>query len=262
MIFYFSGTGNTRWIAEQMGKRCNLPVRRITDSIDKSEVLATELGGKRVLGLAFPIYGWTIPTVAVEFLRNLPQAETGSSYYVFSLLSCGDDVGRTHLYLAKLLAEKGYRLDAVWSFSMPNTYIALPFFDVDSKELALQKVEATRQKLMQVAEAVQSQASGVVDVVPGVFARLKSGFLRWFFYRFWVGSHLFDTNANCTACKRCEKACPMHNIRVEHAQKGPQWGARCTFCLACYHVCPEGNIKVRPCGTGKGRHTQFLDTYI
>lgn len=262
MIYYFSGTGNTRWIAEQMGQLCGLPVRRITDCVSEAEVVATEQGDKQVLGMAFPIYGWTLPAVAMDFIRRLPRAEEGKSYYVFALLSCGDDIGRTNLYLAKLLAEKGYRLDAVWSFSMPNTYIALPFFDVDSEELVKQKVEATRLKLVQAAKVVQVRKSGVVDVVPGAFARLKSGFLRWFFYRFWVGAHLFATNERCTACKRCEKACPMHNVKVEQAKIGPKWGEHCTFCLACYHVCPESNIHVRPAGANKGRHTQFLDTYI
>ena len=100
---------------------------------------------------------------------TIARAEEGKSYYVFALLSCGDDIGRTDLYLAKLLAEKGYRLDAVWSFSMPNTYIALPFFDVDSEDLAKQKVEATRLKLVQAAQAVQVRKSGVVDVIPRRF---------------------------------------------------------------------------------------------
>ena len=59
MIYYFSGTGNTRWIAEQMGQLCGLPVKRITDCISEAEVVATEQGDKQVLGMAFPIYGWT-----------------------------------------------------------------------------------------------------------------------------------------------------------------------------------------------------------
>lgn len=99
----------------------------------------------------------------MDFIRRLPRAEKGKSYYVFALLSCGDDIGRTDLYWAKLLAEKGYRLDAVWSFSIPNTYIALPFFDVDSEALAKQKVEATRLKLVQAARTVQARKSGVVE---------------------------------------------------------------------------------------------------
>lgn len=54
----------------------------------------------------------------------------------------------------------------------------------------------------------------------------------------------------------------MHNVKVEQAKIGPKWGEHCTFCLACYHFCPESNIHVRPGGANKGRHTQFLDTYI
>ena len=192
----------------------------------------------------------------------MPRAEKGKSYYVFALLSCGDDIGRTDLYWAKLLAEKRLSPRCRLVIFYANTYIALPFFDVDSEALAKQKVEATRLKLVQAARAVQARKSGVVEGVPGAFARLKSGFLRWFFYLFSVGPHLFATNGRCIACKRCEKACPMHNVKVEQAKIGSKWGEHCTFCLACYHVCPESNIHVRPGGANKGRHTQFLDTYI
>ena len=73
MILYFSGTGNTRWIAEQMGKCCDLPVRRITDSIDKSEVLATELGGKQILGLAFLFTGGQFPQRLWSFSAIYPK---------------------------------------------------------------------------------------------------------------------------------------------------------------------------------------------
>ena len=158
-----------------------------------------------------------------------------------------------------LLAEKGYELSAVWSFSMPNTYIGLPFFDVDNEELAARKIKSTQEKLPRVAQQILCREKGVVDVVPGSFSRWKSGWLRQFFYRFWVGPKIFSTRHRCTACKRCEKVCPLHNIKVERPETGPKWGQQCTFCLACYHVCPISNILVGPSRTCKGRYTHFLE---
>ena len=132
MIYYFSGTGNTRWVAEQVSRACGLALRNVADCLDDVATPERNLWTEGILGLAFPIYGWTIPKVAEAFIRSLPRAEAQGAYYVFALLICGDDIGRAHERLAMLLAVKGYELSAVWSFSMPNTYIGLPFFDVDS----------------------------------------------------------------------------------------------------------------------------------
>ena len=259
MIYYFSGTGNTRWVAEQVSRACGLALRNVADCLGDVATPEINLWTEGILGLAFPIYGWTIPKVAEAFIRSLPRAEVPGTYYVFALLICGDDIGRAHEHLAMLLAEKGYELSAVWSFSMPNTYIGLPFFDVDNEELAARKIKSTQEKLPRVAQQILCREKGVVDVVPGSFSRWKSGWLRQFFYRFWVGPKMFSTRHRCTACKRCEKVCPLHNIKVERPETGPKWGQQCTFCLACYHVCPISNILVGPSRTCKGRYTHFLE---
>ena len=157
MIYYFSGTGNTRWVAEQMSRACGLALRNVADCLDDVATPEVNL--------------WTIPKVAEAFIRSLPRAKAPGTYYVFALLTCGDDIGRAHEHLAMLLAEKGYELSAVWSFSMPNTYIGLPFFDVDNEELAARKIKSTQEKLPRVAQQILCREKGVVDVVPGSFSR-------------------------------------------------------------------------------------------
>ena len=56
MIFYFTGVGNSKWIAELLSKKLNEPVVSINDII-KSEVKSYEYTAKadeRIL-LVFPI---------------------------------------------------------------------------------------------------------------------------------------------------------------------------------------------------------------
>lgn len=154
MIYYFSCTSNTRWVAEQVSRACGLALRNVADCLGDVATPEVNLWTEGILGLAFPIYGWTIPKVAEVFIRSLPRAEVPGTYYVFALLTCGDDIGRAHERLAMLLAEKGYELSAVWSFSMPNTYIGLPFFDVDNEGLAARKIKSTQEKLPRVAQQI------------------------------------------------------------------------------------------------------------
>ena len=86
MIYYFSGTGNTRWVAEQVSRACGLALRNVADCLDDVATPEVNLWTEGILGLAFPIYGWTIPKVAEAFIRSLPRAEVPGTYYVFALL--------------------------------------------------------------------------------------------------------------------------------------------------------------------------------
>ena len=70
MIYYFSGTGNTRWVAEQVSRACGLALRNVADCLDDVATPEGNLWTEGILGLAFPIYGWTIPKVAEALSRS------------------------------------------------------------------------------------------------------------------------------------------------------------------------------------------------
>lgn len=262
MIYYFSGTGNSRFVADALSRSTRLPAVDMRTLRKKGGMDFRRIDKSEVLGLIFPVYGWTFPNLCRTFLQELPILSSSDNCYVFVVLTCGDDVGRTDIELRALLARRGYTIAAIWSIAMPNTYIGLPFFDVDRQTVVTKKISKATIKLKEIAASVCARSAGVVDVLPGAFSRLKSGLFRRFFYRFWVGPQLFFTNGHCTGCRRCERVCPLDNVRLRHAEREPEWGRRCTFCLACYHVCPVDNICVRPFGRGKGRHDIFLHQYL
>ena len=55
------------------------------------------------------------------------------------------------------------------------------------------------------------------------------------FNTFLMSPKPFHATEACIACKKCEKVCPVNNIKVTDR---PVWGDNCTQCLACYHICP------------------------
>ncbi len=261
MIYYFSGTGNTRRLATLLARQLDTEAIDIRQWLLSVEPLPLSFAADTSVGFAFPVYGWGLPLAVEAFLKRLPDCAEGASLHVFALLSCGDDIGHTHHQLRRLLAAKGYRLAAVWSLQMPNTYIALPFFNTDAEEVARKKIETSERALPRIARRIIERQTGVVEVVEGGMPGLKSGMIRRFFNRFLISPRLFHTDHRCIACHRCVRVCPLHNVSVPDAQSGPQWGNACTFCLACYHVCPKHNILVRPSGTlAKGRSARFLSS--
>ena len=224
MIYYFSGNGNSAHVAHQLARLTHDRARFIPRA-GKAETTAD------IFGLVFPIHAWGMPRAVEEFLRQL----------------------RTDRLLAHTLKQKGLPLDAAFSVRMPNTYVALPGFEVDSKELAQEKLAAVPERLAQIATAINGRARGVRDVVPGAIPWLKSKVLRPLFYRLFCGDHSFRTTEACNGCGRCAKVCPVRNIRL--SDQRPQWHGRCTDCLACFHHCPQRAIRYGRWTEGKGQWT-------
>ncbi|MBQ8888654.1 MAG: EFR1 family ferrodoxin, partial [Bacteroidaceae bacterium] len=85
----------------------------------------------------------------------------------------------------------------------------------------------------------------------GAVPFLKTYVIRPLFNAFLMSPKPFQATEACTACKRCEKKCPVHNIKVDGK---PQWGDRCTQCLACYHGCPVKAVQYGKRTKGKGQY--------
>ena len=133
MIFYFSGTGNSEWIANQLSKGQNEDLVFIPEAL-KNEALEFDLQKDEKIGFVFPIYSWAPPEIVLRFINRISLKEY-QNQYLFFVCSCGDDTGLTQQVLVKALNDKGLLCHAGFSVTMPNNYVLLPGFDVDTKEL-------------------------------------------------------------------------------------------------------------------------------
>lgn len=75
--------------------------------------------------------------------------------------------------------------------------------------------------------------------------------MRPFFNTFLMSPKPFYATEACIACKKCEKACPVNNIKVTDR---PVWGDNCTQCLACYHICPVHAVEYGKVTAKKGQY--------
>lgn len=229
MIYYFSGTGNSLHVARKLADALGEQLSPLVLSLHSGETLQGP-----AIGLVFPVYSWGIPNVVEEFVRHaiLPSAQEGSEPFLYAVMTCGDDVGYADEILETALGRK---LDAAFSVQMPNTYVCLPGFDVDSPEVCKEKLSKVDATVGEIATSVKERKK---------VRRLNRGKLPWtktYVIRPWFNRHLvtdkyFHVDASrCIACGRCSKSCPVGNIIVNEV---PQWQSHCTGCLACYHACP------------------------
>ena len=234
MIYCFSGTGNSQWVADKLQGLMN-------DDAD-------------MFGIIFPVYAWGIPKVVESYIKTHLQ-DIKSAKYVWAVMTCGDDMGYADTILAQLM---GRPLDAVFSVHMPNTYVCLPGFDVDKDEVATAKVQKTLQLLPSIAESIK-QRETKTEVCRGKMAWLKTYVLRPLFNRFLVTDKYFFTNKNCIQCKRCARTCPLGNITTDGKGNIVWKHENCTGCLRCYHRCPNHAIHFGKFTKNKGQKIHDFD---
>ena len=134
MIFYFSGTGNTKWAAEQLASATHDSLYYIPDELKKGTLEYTLQEGER-LGICFPTHGWQVPRIVRQFIRKATFTSplgkaTGRrisgngierEFYIYALTTCGDNMGHAMRILNKELGQKGLHTDAAFAIVMPES---------------------------------------------------------------------------------------------------------------------------------------------
>jgi ferredoxin len=251
MIYYFSGAGNSRYVARQLGEFLHEEVCHIGSPSPTVSPSATDV-------FVFPVYGWAPPQVILDFLKG-PYAENGNrpakTYFV---AVCGDDTGKTGDIFARSLHESvGMGPEGGFSVTMPNTYVCLPGFDVDDEGVERLKLGSVDARLKYIAEEIKAGVKmKKFDCHEGALPGLKTYVLGAFFRRFLMKPEKFRAMDTCVECGRCAKVCPLGNIRMK--DRRPEWGNRCAHCLACYHACPKHAVDYAGRTLDKGQFTHFL----
>ena len=145
MIFYFTGTGNTRWAAQQLAEATNDELLFIPEELGKGELHYTLKDGER-LGFCFPTHGWQPPRIVREFIRKAtftlqPSSVSPQTSYIYALTTCGDNMGYAMRIFDKELMQKGLHTDARFAIVMPESNVCFSFLHLDTNEKAIRKVE-------------------------------------------------------------------------------------------------------------------------
>lgn len=241
MILYYSGTGNSRFVAERLAQKLGEEVQNI-ESLTILNTLSPWGRTERGVGLVFPVYAWGVPHIVQTFIEQHLARLCDSNTYLYAVITCGDDVGFVDRELQQILRHTLQReADAIFSIQMTETYICLPGFDVDKEPVARKKVGKAMERLEQLAQRIK-QREATIDVYRGPIPHIYHYVLRPIFRRWLMTDRYFHVDASrCTGCGLCAKACPAHDIRLTDGL--PQWqNDTCEQCLRCLHHCPTRAI--------------------
>nr|WP_314683157.1 EFR1 family ferrodoxin [uncultured Prevotella sp.] len=271
MIFYFSGTGNSKWAAKTLALETGDTLVSIPEVI-KSDCSFT-LEKDEHVGFIFPIHGWRVPNIVKEFLTKLTIKTLGEDtshvkHYCFCLVTAGDTIGkameRFQQQLKNVAVGDALSLNAVCSLIMPESYVGLPGMDVDTKEKELEKKELASKQLKEFSNILKqhphkdsNQIWGWNQLIRGPIPSFFSGPVGGFFERFLITDKPFHVDSRrCVKCGICANVCPVGDIKGGLGYE-PEWlhNGKCLTCFSCYHHCPHHAIEF-------GKRTQKKGQYF
>ena len=257
MIFYFTGTGNTGFVASRLAEETGERLVSIASAVVKEEY-DYQLAADERIGFCFPIHGWRPPFIVRDFVKRL-HLDGYNGQFCYAFATCGDDVGLAFDYLRDDLQQVGVNLDSVYSVIMPETY-NFPFIDqIDTPETAQRKIADARKRLAAMIPGIVSRTRGEKNINKSRWPRTNSIMLGGFFLKHWVTDCKFtvDTTA-CIRCGKCQHVCPVGNIDCG-AGNPPEWqhNGLCTTCFSCYHHCPVHAIDFA--GRTRGKRQYYFN---
>lgn len=244
MILYFSGTGNSRFAAQLIGKDISDEVVSLNEQIKGriSEPLASE----RPFVIVCPVYAWRIPKVVNAFFQKAQFQGSRKAYFV---VTCGNGTGNAVEYARELCRDKGLEFMGLASVVMPENYVAL--YDAPGPEEAKASIQRAVPRLHEVARQISAESP--LPKEPVSFSdRFRSDAVNPIFYRAIVSAKGFYATDACIGCGKCAGLCPLNNIILENRR--PRWGKSCTHCMACIGGCPVGAIEYKNHTKGKQRY--------
>lgn len=244
MILYFSGTGNSRYVAERIGNAAGRETLDLFERIRSHD--CSPLYSDTPWVIVVPTYAWRIPRIVEKWLENTPLKGNQGIYFV---MTCGGDIGNAGAYLKKLCMTKKLEYLGTAGILMPENYIAM--FPVPDRREALDIIGRAEEKIQEAALKIKNGEHFPEAPVTGR-DRLVSGPVNVLFYPMFVHAGKFYAGDGCTSCGRCSQVCPLSNIRLEGGR--PVWGRDCTHCMACIARCPAKVIEYGKKTRGKERY--------
>lgn len=149
-IYYFSGTGNSLYVARELQQRILdstlVPIAALLNESSNAKVRVDEKDKKikttaETVGFVFPCHGLTIPIPVRLFLRNL---DLTTAEYLFAIATRGGTIFRGFSTIDKIINKQGKCLHASFIINMGMNDPKLKSFTVPTSE-ELKEIEMSVQ---------------------------------------------------------------------------------------------------------------------
>ena len=226
MVFYFTATGNSLYVAKQLEAR---PIS-IPQAIHRESLTFRD----KTIGIVCPVYGHEVPPMVREFLQKA-RFETD---YFYLLLTYGNRHGGAAELAEKRLESCGISPAYINTVLMVDNF--LPAFDMNEQRTLDKNVEGQLGAIKEDIAQRRRFVSPVTDADRAAHQEFLSRSStppeeRW--------KNIYRVTGACIGCGICQKVCPSGCWEVSGgtARYRPE-GCQC--CMACIHACPQKAIRM------------------
>ena len=251
MILYFSATGNSKFIAEELASRTGDESLNLLKRIKTRDY--SPIKSEKPFVICVPVYVCEMPSFINELIRNTPFEGSKDIYFIFT--SGGYSGISSHL-ARRLARKKGLNYMGSADFKMPRNYIANDTYPELSVDEINKRIEDSYKLIPEIADDISANKKLVkrskhvwlfellitLPFTP-VWTRIKQGVKK------------FSAGDKCVGCKKCANLCPLNVIKPD--EKGrPVWDASmCAHCMSCIQNCPVEAIEYGDITPSKKRYT-------
>ncbi len=247
LVLYFSGTGNTKYIAEYFAEKMQAKYYSIEKEINFSE----QLNNAEIIAFCYPIYGSTVPIIMREFVLKYKDHLSNKKIIIFCTQNLFSGDGAR--VFTELLENIDYNIIYAEHFNMPNNICNLFFYPLASKKKIKKYIEKANKKVNNICNNIDNK------IIKKRGFNCFSKYLGLVIQR--TAFSKIEKKAKkdvrialrCNQCLLCVEICPMKNLQNKEniiVQKG-----NCTFCYRCVNACPKKAITVLWHGKVKKQYT-------
>ena len=246
LCLYFSGTGNTRFVARAFSRRMAATCHSIEEDID----FAGQIAAHDVIAVCYPIYGSRAPLIMRQFVVDNMAAFAGKKLIIFVTQTFFSGDGARSL--VDLFPVNHVEIIYAEHFFMPNNVSNIFFLRQAGEKSIVRRARAAARKMDRVCHDIRSgkvkrrgfstlakligKAQGIPWQGSSRHAAASKGTME---HR---AKSSVKIGADCNACGICVACCPMDNFTSEDSTVTPK--NHCTVCYRCINRCPHKAISV------------------
>ncbi|MDQ2087303.1 EFR1 family ferrodoxin [Herbivorax sp. ANBcel31] len=236
LTLYFSGTGNSKYLAERFSEIMGGDCYSIEEEVDFENLITTA----STIAFSYPIYGSCVPQILREFVTKNKNYLNEKKLIIFCTQAMfSGDGARVFIELLE-----GINFEVIYAehFNMPNNIGNIPVLPIKNREQIKKAFKKVDKKLYKTCENIKNEV-----IKKRGFNAFSKGLGFYSQRKYFLKSEErkkkdVKISPDCIACSKCVEVCPMKNLQV--IDKKIEQKGKCTLCYRCVNICPNKAITV------------------